>query len=197
MQDKEKGGLEKLSVKNTLNLAMEQEPSTHLRGGLYSGMNDKKGQVLAGIIAGGLRDLIVSSERPPVKKHDLDAIRERTMEYIKTRIQEQRLPTVEGWAVALGITRNRLYDWLNDQKDQDVYAFLRQVHGAFSDMHASAAINNVTNPVAWIFYSKNRFGFSDKTELSIEPGNSHQEDESFDLKALEDKYADVIVDEIP
>ena len=78
-------------------------------------------------------DLMEASGRPQVKKNDLEAIRERTMEYIQNRIQERRLPTVEGWAVSMGITRDRLYDWLNDQKVPEVYAFLRQVHEAFSD----------------------------------------------------------------
>ena len=197
MQDKEKGGLEKLSVKNTLKLAMEQEPSKHLRGGLYGNMDDKKSQILSGIIADGMMDLMEASGRPQVKKNDLEAIRERTMEYIQNRIQERRLPTVEGWAVSMGITRDRLYDWLNDQKVPEVYSFLRQVHEAFSDMHASAAMNNVTNPVAWIFYSKNRFGFMDKTELSIEPGNTHHMGEDVTPEQLEEKYADVIVDEVP
>ena len=131
MQDKEKGGLEKLSVKNTLKLAMEQEPSKHLRGGLYGNMDDKKSQILSGIIADGMMDLMEASGRPQVKKNDLEAIRERTMEYLQNRIQERRLPTVEGWAVSMGITRDRLYDWLNDQKVPEVYSFLRQVHEAF------------------------------------------------------------------
>ena len=85
MQDKEKGGLEKLSVKNTLKLAMEQEPSKHLRGGLYGNMDDKKSQILSGIIADGMMDLMEASGRPQVKKNDLEAIRERTMEYIQNR----------------------------------------------------------------------------------------------------------------
>ena len=196
MPEKEKN-FEKIRPQNTLEFAMANDETTHQRGGLYRSMTPEKSEALSQIVAAGLRDLICADERPSCRKNDLSVIKERTSEYIQSRIREQRLPTVEGWAVALGIGRRTLYDWLRDTRDKETYVFLRQVHDTFSDMHTTAAMGGITNPVSWIFYSKNMFGFVDKTNLSISPERENLLGENVDQKMLEEKYADIVVEETP
>ena len=55
-------------------------------------------------------------------------------------------------------------------------------------------LNGKVNPVSGIFLGKNHFGYTDKQEFTLRPGAA--EEAPVDPAALEDKYADVIVDEV-
>lgn len=185
---------EGLIPENTLAVGMKEE-TKGLRGGLYRNMSPEKSAALANIVDAGFRDMVEAERKPRCRKGDILTIRERTVEYVHKRIDERRLPTIEGLAVALGINRSTLFRWMKDSADKDVYEYLSMVYECFADMHSSAALANITNPVSWIFYSKNMLGFHDKTDLTVTSGTHEEYSEAPTPEQLEAKYADVIVDD--
>ena len=82
------------------------------------------------------------------------------------------VPTVEGWAIALGIGRKTLYKWLNNENlrcDKEFNEFLVMTHDAIMSVMSQSAFNRNVDTVWAIFYGKNYFGMSDKTEIVVTP----------------------------
>lgn len=119
------------------------------------------------IIHSGFNELLLASSKGPVTIDDVEEMQRRTIEYVTRREAQQRLPTVEGLAVAFGIDRRILYFWKDDMKHPKTHEFLQRVVDAFSDMAASAALNGSAPVVSWIFYAKNHYGYVEKSETVL------------------------------
>ncbi len=138
---------------------------------LYDPNSPEKEKAISMIVSDGFQNLKETFSREPVRKGDLSEIIHRTEKFIENRIQAGRLPTVEGWAVALGVDRSTVFRWIRDSSDYKVHSYMKVVREYFSDVAASAAISGQINPVPWIFYSKNMYEYADKTEVVLSPAN--------------------------
>ena len=135
--------------------------------GAYKGLTPEKADKIGSIVKSGIEELKISTSREKVHKGDLDEIVKRTFEYLERKQAEQRLPSVEGLAAWFGISRKCLTAWLRDDKDKQVYDFLNNAREAFSAMWTEASQTGNINPVSWIFYAKNHYGYVDKQEIDI------------------------------
>lgn len=127
----------------------------------------EKAEQVSDIIRNGLQELQISAYRPKVQKDDIETMKERTLEFMKRKLEAKQLPTMEGLAAWFGVTRSVLAKWASDPTDEKVYEFLNVVSEVFSSMWAESAQNGSTNSVAWIFYAKNHFGYVDKKEVNF------------------------------
>jgi hypothetical protein len=132
---------------------------------------ETKREDIAAIVQAGCENLIVGMTRPKVNRNNLEEVQERTIEYLKRCIEAGRMPTMEGWAVFMGIGRTALFNWINDQSIPQTRDFLVRVRDSFAAMNAEAALDRKIDAVTWIFYSKNFYGMVDKSEVVLEPIN--------------------------
>lgn len=135
---------------------------------------------------------------PPLNLDDDDAVAERIQWFFKHCIEDDMKPTVTGLANALGVSRQTLYDWSKGRRrgeKSDRADLIKRAYDLLAELWEDYMLNGKVNPVSGIFLGKNHFGYTDKQELAVSPSNPLGE--PVDLKALEEKYADVIVDEVP
>lgn len=156
--------------------------------GAYKDTTPEKAEQIANIVRSGITELQQATALPRIEKGDLQGIMERTFAYMERKAYEERLPNMEGLAVVLGISRNTLMDWRNDVKDQKVHRFLVAVTEQFSSMWAESTQSGLINPVAWIFYAKNHYGYVDKKEVDVsaKPVQEIQDESSIRNKWLAD-----------
>lgn len=77
------------------------------------------------------------------------------------------LPTMQGLAGWLGITRKTLYDWLKDYNRPKTVELLERIRDFIADVSTQAATKGKVNTVAWIFYAKNYFDMRDSVEVEL------------------------------
>lgn len=135
--------------------------------GAYGNTTPDKAVQIGNIITSGIDELKKATLKPRVLKGDYDEIMKRTFEYMERKAYEQRLPSMEGLAVSLGISRRALMQWRDDTRDPRVHDFLTAVTEQFSAMWTESTQSGLVNPVAWIFYAKNHYGYVDKQEVDV------------------------------
>lgn len=152
--------------KSTVQQALDAD-SRKKNSRLYQGVTPERAERTSEIVAGELNNLVSSMNRAPCRYDDLATIQARTLEYLQGCVAAQTVPLIESWAVSLGISRKCLYEWFDRSKNTEVAEFLERVRSAIISANMGAAYAGATNPVVTIFYSKNAFGFSDRTEVNI------------------------------
>lgn len=120
-----------------------------------------------------------------------DEVEERIEKYFDDCYTAQRLPTVEGMALALGTVRQTLFDWeKNKTKGHNRSDIIKRAKAAIAEIDAQLVASGKIPQIVYIFRAKNYYGMQDKTEVSLETANPMGE--SQDQKQLEEKYNSVI-----
>jgi hypothetical protein len=139
---------------------------------VYGDYTPEKGVMTSKIVMDALENLKQATVRPKCAYGDLTTVQQRTQEYLLSCAAHHFVPTVEGWAIALGIGRKTLYKWLNNENlrcDKEFDEFLVMTHDAIMSVMSQSAFNRNVDTVWAIFYGKNYFGMSDKTEIVVTP----------------------------
>lgn len=123
--------------------------------------------LIGNAVASGVEDLIILTNRGKVTIWDTEEIKKRCFEYLERKINEKALPTMEGLAVNLGVAAHTLKTWEKSKENPEVSEILETMRNVISSMYADSAMRGALNPVQWIFYAKNHFGYTDKTETEI------------------------------
>lgn len=134
---------------------------------------------------------------PPLNLDDDVAVAERVRWFFEHCKGADMKPTVNGLAMALGVSRQTLHDWSTGRRrgeNSDRADLIKRAYDTLSLLWEDYMLNGKVNPVSGIFLGKNHFGYTDKQEVTLTPGKSLGEEIS--PAQLEEKYADVIVDEI-
>lgn len=108
----------------------------------------------------------------PTAKTD-DEIAQRVEFYFNDCYRHKLKPTLEGVALAIGITTQTFNNWSEKESksDFDRFAVTKRVKQVLANFDASLLINGKMNPVAYIFRSKNLYGMKDQTETVIKKDN--------------------------
>lgn len=78
-------------------------------------------------------------------------------------------------SIALGIGRKSLYNWFNEvnvNQDQQFNEFIMITRDAIMSVMSQSAFQKNIDTVWSIFYGKNFYGMSDKTEITVTPAIS-------------------------
>lgn len=122
-----------------------------------------------------------------------DEVEKRIEDYFIDCYDKQRLPTVEGLALALGTFRQHLWEWENKGTKGDRRRdIVKRAKATIAEIDAQLVASGKIPQIVYIFRAKNYYGMQDKTEVSIEASNPLGDQQ--EQKALEDKYAAVEVD---
>lgn len=144
-----------------------------------------------------LRHSLAIWKLPPLDLDDDKAVEERVSWYFDHCAKDDMKPSVNGLAMALGVSRQTLYNWATGQRrgeKSDRVDLIKRAYDLLQLQWEEYMLNGKVNPVSGIFLGKNHFGYTDKQEVTLRPGAA--EEAPVDPAALEDKYADVIVDEV-
>lgn len=162
---------------------------------VYGNITPEKGAMTSKIVIDALENLNQAISYPKCAYGDLATAMQRTQEYFLSCAERQFVPTMEGWAIALGIGRKALYKWLNNENvrcNKEFNEFVLMTRDAIMSVMSQSAFNKNVDTVWSIFYGKNYYGMSDRTEITVAPpanplGDTASPDE------LEQKYlTDVI-----
>lgn len=144
-----------------------------------------------------LRHALACWDLPPLDLDDDEAVAGRVRWYFEHCADDDMKPTVTGLANALGVRRQTLLKWANGERrseNSDRGVLIKRAYEALAELWEDYMLNGKVNPVSGIFLGKNHFGYTDKQEVTLRPG---QMEEAPPTPAeLEEKYADIIVDEV-
>lgn len=111
-------------------------------------------------IMDGLRRL------PPVSKGEPEAVRERLNYYFQYCADYGVKPSVESMTLALGKSRQSLWEWENDPKSKSG-ELIRRAKDLINAMLTTWTMSGKINPVYSIWLQKNNYGYSDTKTLEI------------------------------
>lgn len=112
---------------------------------VYGNFTSTKGEMTANIVLGTLTNLDQAISRPKCEYGDLETAKERTQEYLIACSERQLIPTMEGWAIALGIGRTTLYKWFNEsnvRQCKEFNEFIMITRDAIMSVMSQSAFQN-------------------------------------------------------
>lgn len=87
-------------------------------------------------------------------------------------------PTVRGLASALGTIFSTLNGWEAGDRDKilgsNCSAIIKKAKQFIAEFDEQAALDNIDNPILFMFRAKNYYGMADKQEISISPHNQSE-----------------------
>lgn len=123
---------------------------------------------------------------PVIDPSNIEEVTERTMLYLRECVDKDIKPGTAGLCSWLGIPRHTWYNWCAGRaKAETHYNFCVRVMGVLDATLEDYMQNGQVNPVTGIFLGKNNFGYTDKTEVAVEPKKSVATDTTMtDVMAL-------------
>ena len=117
------------------------------------------------------RKLLHIYNLPKINLDSDEEVEERINYYFEYCMQEGLKPTVEGLAIALGITRQALHDWQTGRRRGESSSrradMVKKAKDYIAFLLSDYALDNKVYPATWIFYAKNYFGMTDKHEIEV------------------------------
>ena len=130
-----------------------------------------------------------------VEFDNLEAVRARAEEYISFCADNAMLPSLQGLAAHLGVSRIAVYKYLNGHSDTPTAQYLVRLRAFFTDCRITATDKGASHPVTTIFLLKNSSeGYADRVELApVQPESPYQgvSEEVLKAKYLTDMAEDV------
>lgn len=129
---------------------------------------------------------------PKINTNNRFEVRERIKEFFDMCVEDGVNPTVAEMALAIGISRKTMYDWLKgaNPKDPEVLEEIRFGLNMINANMEHLMTDQKINPVSGIFLLKNNHGYQDTTNVvhvSSKYDNVDREALLDDLKLLDDK----------
>jgi transcriptional regulator with XRE-family HTH domain len=139
------------------------------------------------------KQLKVIYDLPKIDLDDDTAVSDRIDYYFTYSAEQGIKPSVEGLALAIGVSRSTLWDWENGRRRAELSDsradIIKKAKDYIAFLMSDAALENKIFPVTWIFYAKNYFGMKDSQDINIIPNNQDNNTIPFDdLKKLADQH---------
>ena len=138
-----------------------------------------------------LTHALMVRDMPPIDYTDPVQVKQRIDEYFVLCGQNDMKPSVQGFCMALKISRSTLWNWKSG-------AFRKGTHeevivNAFSTLEAlweDYMQNGKINPMAGVFLGINNYGYRDVKQVSVNPVVI-ESNKTVDVAAIEAKYAEL------
>ena len=101
-------------------------------------------------------------------KNDENEVRERIRTYFSICEKNQQMPTVAGLALAFGVDRATLWDWMDGTrgtvKNPAVVDTIKEVYNLIASQYEGLLTQGKIVPVAGFFLMQNNFGYRNQTD---------------------------------
>lgn len=101
-------------------------------------------------------------------RNDLDEVLERIESYFNICAMNAVMPTVAGFALALGVDRNTLWDWMDGKrgtiKNPDVVGVLKRIYSMINTQYEELLTEGKMIPVGAFFLLQNNHGYKNQTD---------------------------------
>lgn len=108
-------------------------------------------------------ELAQISDGPPIDLSDVQAVRERTIIYLKACEEASTIPNIMGLARSMGISRTAFYKLID--RGTATGKWFELCRDAFSDILSETALRNNCNAIVSIFLQKAVYGLRETMEI--------------------------------
>ena len=137
-----------------------------------------------------LRHALTTLNMPPIDISDEKQVEERIEWYFNHCADNEMKPTVKGLCNAIGISRNTLRTWYNEEYRGATHsAMIKKAYDLLEELWEDYMLNGKINPVSGIFLGRNHWGYQDKIDLVVTPNNGQLD--PTDITVIEQKYAEL------
>ncbi len=144
----------------------------------------------AGEIASIVKNALTDYKLEPCKT--LEEMKLRIDKYFQKCVDYEELPTLEGLALVLGVTRGAFIDWEAGKYAPEKGPIIAKAKELIAAVDAQLVATGKMPPIPYIFRAKNYYGMSDKTEIDLKATSDRLEDENELKKAIEES---IVLDE--
>lgn len=137
-----------------------------------------------------LRHALTTLNLPPIDIADEKQVEERIQWYFSHCIENDMKPTVKGLCNSIGISRNTIRTWYNEEYRGKTHSkVIRKAYDLLEELWEDYMLNGKINPVSGIFLGRNNWGYQDKVDIVVTPNTNNIE--PTDLATIEAKYAEL------
>lgn len=104
-------------------------------------------------------------QMPPVRKDDVEEVKERLDMYFNKCAEYGFIPTVESMCLALGVSRQALWKW--QKNNYEAGELIERAKEIINSMLTTATLQGKVNFAFTIWLQKNHFGYSDSQRLEV------------------------------
>jgi len=120
-----------------------------------------------------IRNVIYYQNMPAVQSDQECA--ERLEEFFTHMAETGELPTVEKMCLALGTSRQRVWEWEQGNKGERRADIIKKAKEILAAIDAELVSTGKIPQVTYIFRAKNFFGMTDQTQVVLTPNNPMQD----------------------
>ena len=128
---------------------------------------------------------------------DMDAVCQRTAEYLRAVSARAMLPDIAGLAAWMGYSRRGLYAYADRHPDSSFSGFLKDMSDDFGAVTMAAAMHGYVAPVPAIFTTKSRYGWTEgPQQIQVVPPTTRFDRMNDEEKAeMYSKYSEMLDDD--
>lgn len=140
------------------------------KGGLYCVPDKNESAQKIATILNKSNALLFESLGHKIDIHDLDQLKNSTLQYFDFCAQQGIMPSMRRLANWYGYSYQRLYQLIEKQSPAGVY--LDQIKDAIKDNLEQAALVNAVNNISAMFILKTQHDYVEATKVVLEPSQS-------------------------
>ena len=138
-----------------------------------------------------IRHALATLSLPPIDIANPRQVEERIDWYFGHCIESDMKPTVMGMCNALGISRNTIRTWYNEDFRATTHApVVRKAYALLEELWEDYMLNGKINPVSGIFLGKNAWNYTDKQEVVLTPNSFTDDADAATIAAKYDELPD-------
>lgn len=119
-----------------------------------------------------LRHAMETLNLPAIDIADEKQVADRIDWYFNHCVNNDMKPTVKGLCNSLGISRNTLRTWYNEEYRGATHSdLIKKAYNLLEELWEDYMQNGKINPVAGIFLGRNHWGYQDKIDIVITPNS--------------------------
>ena len=125
-------------------------------------------KVIQGLIAQGMENLAFAEARGKMNLLDTERLKEQSMIYLQTCMEDGVLPDFQSFCLSLGYSRSGVGNFIKrTEEDNPSREWLVMMRDTFSSMLAQAALGGDVNTIFAIFQQKAMYGWQETSKVEV------------------------------
>ena len=129
---------------------------------------EESSKVIQSLIAKGMENLAYSQAVGKMNLLDTDRLKEQSMVYLQTCMEDAVLPDFQSFCLSLGYSRSGVLNFIKKtEEDNPSREWLVMMRDTFSSMLAQAALGGDVNTIFAIFQQKAMYGWQETSKVEV------------------------------